>query len=144
MMKLDGIAAFVATAEAGSISAAARRLGNAKSVVSERLAELERSLGTRLIQRTTRKLSLTEDGHTFLARAQRILFEAGEAAPRCATGRPACRVAPPSPPPPRLPRTGCVARAPERCGRPRSATACAWYAGSAACRAPDRVQPTAR
>ncbi len=53
MMKLDGIAAFVATAEAGSISAAARRLGNAKSVVSERLAELERLLDTRLIQRTT-------------------------------------------------------------------------------------------
>jgi DNA-binding transcriptional LysR family regulator len=87
MMKLDGIAAFVATAEAGSISAAARRLGNAKSVVSERLAELERSLGTRLIQRTTRKLSLTEDGHTFLARAQRILFEASEAAAEMAERR---------------------------------------------------------
>jgi DNA-binding transcriptional LysR family regulator len=78
MMKLDGVAAFVATAEAGSISAAARRLGHAKSVVSERLAELERSLGTRLIQRTTRKLSLTEDGQTFLQRARRILFEAAE------------------------------------------------------------------
>lgn len=87
MMKLDGIAAFVATAEAGSISAAARRLGNAKSVVSERLAELERSLGTRLIQRTTRKLSLTEDGHTFLARAQRILFEASEASAEMAERR---------------------------------------------------------
>ena len=87
MMKLDGIAAFVATAEAGSISAAARRLGNAKSVVSERLAELERSLGTRLVQRTTRKLSLTEDGHTFLARAQRILFEATEASAEMAERR---------------------------------------------------------
>lgn len=79
MIKLDGVAAFVATAEAGSISAAARRLGNAKSVVSERLAELERALGTRLVQRTTRKLSLTEDGHSFLARAQRMLLEASEA-----------------------------------------------------------------
>lgn len=87
MMKLDGIAAFVATAEAGSISAAARRLGVAKSVMSERLAELERSLGTRLIQRTTRKLSLTEDGHTFLPRAQRILFEASEAAAEVAERR---------------------------------------------------------
>ncbi len=87
MMKLDGIAAFVAIAEAGSISAAARRLGNAKSVVSERLAELERALGTRLVQRTTRKLSLTEDGHTFLARAQRILFEATEAAAEMAERR---------------------------------------------------------
>lgn len=79
MMKLDGIVAFVATAEAGSISAASRRLGLAKSVVSERLAELERILGTKLIQRTTRKLSLTENGHTFLPRAQRILREADEA-----------------------------------------------------------------
>jgi DNA-binding transcriptional LysR family regulator len=79
MMKFDGISAFVATAEAGSISAASRRLGLAKSVVSERLAELERVLGTRLIQRTTRKLSLTENGHTFLPRAQRILREADEA-----------------------------------------------------------------
>jgi DNA-binding transcriptional LysR family regulator len=79
-MKLDGIAAFVATAECGSISAAARHLGHAKSVVSERLAELERSLATRLVQRTTRKLSLTEDGERFLPRAQRILFEARQAA----------------------------------------------------------------
>jgi len=79
MMKLAGIAAFVATAEAGSISAASRRLGLAKSVVSERLAELERILGTRLIQRTTRKLSLTENGQTFLPRAQRIVREANEA-----------------------------------------------------------------
>ena len=87
MMKLDGIAAFVATAEAGSISAAARRLGNAKSVVSERLAELERLLDTRLIQRTTRKLSLTEDGQTFLPRAQRILYEAAEGAAEMAARR---------------------------------------------------------
>ncbi|MEG3143214.1 LysR family transcriptional regulator [Sphingomonas sp. RT2P30] len=87
MFKLDGVAAFVATAEAGSISAAARRLGLAKSVVSERLAELERALGTRLVQRTTRKLSLTEDGHTFLARAQRILFEAGAATAEMAERR---------------------------------------------------------
>lgn len=60
MMKLEGVAAFVAVAEAGSISDAARRLGLAKSVVSELLAELERSLGARLLQRTTRKTSLTE------------------------------------------------------------------------------------
>ncbi|BBK31665.1 DNA-binding transcriptional LysR family regulator [Stella humosa] len=79
MMKLDGVAAFVATAEAGSISEAARRLGIAKSVVSERLAELERVLAARLVQRTTRKLSLTEGGQTFLPRARRLLGEATEA-----------------------------------------------------------------
>ena len=65
MLKLDEIASFVAVAEAGSISEAARRLRLSKSVVSERLAELERSLGAKLIQRTTRKLSLTEDGAAF-------------------------------------------------------------------------------
>ncbi len=78
-MKLEGITAFVTIAERGSISEAARRLGLAKSVVSERLADLERSLGARLVQRTTRKLSLTEDGHSFLLRARRILHEAAEA-----------------------------------------------------------------
>jgi DNA-binding transcriptional LysR family regulator len=87
MMKLDGLAAFVAITEAGSISAAARRLGFAKSVVSERLAELERTLGTRLIQRTTRKLTLTEDGHSFLAHARGILFQAQEAAAELAERR---------------------------------------------------------
>lgn len=79
MMKLGGITAFVATVEAGSVSGAARQLGLATSVVSDRLAELERDLGARLLQRTTRKLSLTESGHTFLSRAQRILYEAAEA-----------------------------------------------------------------
>jgi DNA-binding transcriptional LysR family regulator len=80
MMKLDGIAAFVATVDAGSISEAARRLGWSKSVTSERLAELERSLGTRLVQRTTRKLSLTQDGDSLLPRARRILAEVDDAA----------------------------------------------------------------
>lgn len=79
MMKFDGIVAFVAVAEADSISAASRRLGLAKSVVSERLAELERTLGATLVQRSTRRLSLTDSGRTFLPRAQRILREAEEA-----------------------------------------------------------------
>ena len=73
MMKLDGVAAFVAAAEAGSISEAARRLNLSKSVVSERLAELERSLGASLLHRTTRKLNLTEDGTAFLERASAIV-----------------------------------------------------------------------
>ncbi|MDW5313905.1 LysR family transcriptional regulator [Rhizobium sp. PL01] len=75
MMKLDGIASFVAVAESGSISEAARRLRLSKSVVSERLAELERSLGAGLLHRTTRKLTLTEDGAAFLERAHRIVQE---------------------------------------------------------------------
>lgn len=87
MMKLSGIAAFLATAEAGSISAASKRLGLATSVVSERLADLEKSLGTKLIQRTTRKLSLTESGTSFFPRAQRIIREADEAEAELAARR---------------------------------------------------------
>lgn len=79
-MKLDGIATFVAVAEAGSISEAARRLNLSKSVVSERLAELERGLATSLLHRTTRKLSVTEDGAAFLERAVRIVREVEDAA----------------------------------------------------------------
>lgn len=79
-MKLDGIASFVAVAEEGSISEAARALRLSKSVVSERLAELERSLGSALLHRTTRRVSVTEDGAAFLVRAKRILLEVSEAA----------------------------------------------------------------
>jgi DNA-binding transcriptional LysR family regulator len=79
MVKLDGISNFVAIAEAGSISAAARRLHLSKSVVSERLAELERSLGAPLFHRTTRKLSMTEDGIAFFERASRIVWEVQDA-----------------------------------------------------------------
>ncbi len=80
MMKLHGVTAFVAVAEAGSISEAARRLRLAKSVVSERLTELERSLGAALLHRTSRRLSLTEDGLAFLDRAVRIARDVEEAA----------------------------------------------------------------
>jgi len=72
-MKLDGIAAFVAIAEAGSISEAARRLRLAKSVVSDRLAQLERGLGAKLVHRSTRRLTLTEDGLIFLELASQSL-----------------------------------------------------------------------
>ncbi len=86
-MKLDGIVTFVAVAEAGSISEAARRLGVAKSVVSERLIELERQLGSPLLHRTTRKLALTEDGAAFLERAGRIAREVEDAAAEMAERR---------------------------------------------------------
>jgi len=79
MLKLHGISSFVAIAEAGSISEAARRLRLSKSVVSDRLGELERCLGARLVHRSTRKLTLTEDGAAFLERAARIAREVDEA-----------------------------------------------------------------
>lgn len=75
MIKLDSITSFVAIVESGSISEAARRLRLSKSVVSERLADLEVSIGAPLLHRTTRKLTLTEDGMAFLERAQRISEE---------------------------------------------------------------------
>jgi DNA-binding transcriptional LysR family regulator len=62
-------------AEAQSISSPAPRLGLSESVVCERLAELERVLGTRLLQRTIRKVLMTADGVAFLARARRIVRE---------------------------------------------------------------------
>ncbi|WP_312359921.1 LysR family transcriptional regulator [Ensifer sp.] len=80
MLKIEGIAAFVAVAEAGSISEAARRLRLSKSVISERVAELERSLNATLLHRTTRKLTLTEDGIAFRERAVRIVGEVQAAA----------------------------------------------------------------
>jgi DNA-binding transcriptional LysR family regulator len=87
MMKFERLSAFVAVADSGSISAAAQRLGLSKSVVSERLAELERELGTSLIQRTTRKMSLTGDGSAFLQRARRIIRDMDEAVAELAERR---------------------------------------------------------
>jgi DNA-binding transcriptional LysR family regulator len=79
MLKLESLATFVAVVESGSISEACRRLGVSKSVISERLTELERTLNTRLIQRTTRRMTLTEDGQAFLLRARRIADEVNTA-----------------------------------------------------------------
>lgn len=87
MVRLDGITSFVAIAKAGSISAAARHLHLSKSVVSERLADLERDLGSHLFHRTTRRLSLTEDGMAFLERAERIVREIDDAAAELAERR---------------------------------------------------------
>ncbi|MCA0016241.1 LysR family transcriptional regulator [Mesorhizobium sp. B292B1B] len=87
MLKLESAAAFVAVAESGSISEAARRMSLSKSVISERLSELERSLGTKLLDRTTRKLSITETGRSFYERAKRIMREVADASAEIAERR---------------------------------------------------------
>src|SRR5215467_12619501 len=87
MLKLESVAAFVAVAEARSISEAARRMELSKSVVSERLTELERTLGAKLLHRTTRRVSVTEDGSAFYERAKRIVQEAADAAAEIAERR---------------------------------------------------------
>jgi DNA-binding transcriptional LysR family regulator len=79
MSTLAGIELFAATVEAGSFAAAARRLGVTASAVSRRVAQLERELGVPLLARTTRTLSLTNDGRAFHARCVRILEELREA-----------------------------------------------------------------
>jgi DNA-binding transcriptional LysR family regulator len=80
MLKLEFVQAFAAIAEGGSITSAAQRLTLSKSVISERLTELERVLGSKLIHRTTRRLSLTDDGTTFYERAKAILRDIESAA----------------------------------------------------------------
>jgi molybdate transport repressor ModE-like protein len=73
---LDGISIFVAVAEAGSISEAARRLGLSKSAVSEGITRFESRLGARLLTRSSRGLSLTEPGRAVLEHGRRIVAEA--------------------------------------------------------------------
>jgi DNA-binding transcriptional LysR family regulator len=66
---LAGIESFVRSAQAGSFSAGARRLGLTPAAVSKNVAKLEAELGAQLFHRSTRKLSLTEQGERFLADA---------------------------------------------------------------------------
>jgi DNA-binding transcriptional LysR family regulator len=70
---------LLAVVDAGSLSAAARRLGTPLPTVSRKLAELEAHLHTRLLHRTTRSLSLTEAGAAYVEACRRILEEVGEA-----------------------------------------------------------------
>lgn len=79
MDRLAHMQMFVAVVEAGSITAAAERMSLAKSAVSRRLAELEAGLGVSLIQRTTRRLNLTESGRTYYARCVAILADVEDA-----------------------------------------------------------------
>lgn len=79
MDKLASMAVFAKVVEAGSFTAAAGQLGLSKSAVSKAVSALEDRLGARLLNRTTRRLALTEVGRAFYERCARIVAEAEEA-----------------------------------------------------------------
>ncbi len=79
MDKLAAMQTFVAIVDAGSLTAAARTLGKAPPTVVRSLSMLEQMLGTRLLQRTTRRMSLTVEGRQYLERCRTILAEVARA-----------------------------------------------------------------
>ncbi len=85
MDRLEAMSILVAVAETGSFSAAGRKLGAPLPTVSRKVAELEAHLRTRLLVRSTRKLTLTDAGASYLAACRQILEQVGEAE-RMATG----------------------------------------------------------
>src|SRR4051794_41899484 len=95
MDRLDELALFLAIADAGSLAGAGRRLGRSPPAVTRILADLERRLGVRLVERTTRRLALTDAGLRLAGHA-RPLVAAVEGAVRDTAGG--------APGPPRPPR----------------------------------------
>jgi DNA-binding transcriptional LysR family regulator len=87
MLDVDALIAFVAVIDAGSFSNAARELGQTPSGVSRTISRLEKRLGMTLIQRTTRRLDLTEEGQWLLGRARRVLAELEETENQAAVQR---------------------------------------------------------
>src|ERR1700682_3285180 len=77
--KTTGLVAFVRTVDAGSFSAASRLIGSSQSAVSKSVARLERRFGVRLIQRSTRTLSLTTEGQAYYERVAPLLRAIEEA-----------------------------------------------------------------
>ncbi len=78
MEALSELTLFSLVAKNGSLSAAARELNVTPPAVSKRLAQLESRLGVRLLNRTTRRLSLTNEGEVYLANVRRILADIDE------------------------------------------------------------------
>lgn len=87
MDKLEALRSFVAVADASSFSHAADRLDLSRARVSQQVAALERELGARLLNRTTRRVSLTADGALYLERARRVLAELAAADETVSRGR---------------------------------------------------------
>jgi DNA-binding transcriptional LysR family regulator len=79
MDRFEAMSILLATVEAGSFSAAGRRLGIPLPTISRKVADLEAHLKTRLLLRSTRKLALTETGAAYVSACRRILEQLGEA-----------------------------------------------------------------
>ena len=85
MDRLEAMSLLLSVVEAGSLSAASRKLGVPLPTVSRKISDLEAHLNTRLLTRSTRKLALTDSGAAYVAAAKRILDEVSEAE-RAASG----------------------------------------------------------
>ncbi len=79
MDRFESMSTLLAVVEAGSLSAAARRLNTPLTTVSRKVADLETHLGTRLLTRSSRRIALTDAGRSYVAACKRILEELGEA-----------------------------------------------------------------
>lgn len=77
--RITGMQVFVRVAALGSLSAAARAMGMSQTMATKHLGALEERLATRLVHRTTRRLTLTEPGRNYLEAAERILADLDEA-----------------------------------------------------------------
>ena len=85
-MLLDNLALFLRIVEKGGLAAAGREFGLSPATVSERLTALERHYGAALLTRTTRAISLTDEGRTLVDGARRLLAEADELESRVRLG----------------------------------------------------------
>ncbi|QIH07527.1 MULTISPECIES: LysR family transcriptional regulator [unclassified Pseudomonas] len=79
MDQLGAISMFVATADQGSFTRAAAHLGKTTSALTKAVTHLETQLGTRLFERSTRRIALTEAGHLYLASARQVLAQLQQA-----------------------------------------------------------------
>lgn len=79
MDKFKAMTTFVRIVESGSLTGAAERLGSSLTAVVRSLATLEQGLGVRLLNRTTRRIALTDEGREYFERCRRLLAELDEA-----------------------------------------------------------------
>jgi DNA-binding transcriptional LysR family regulator len=79
MDRLESMSTLLAAVEAGSLSGASRKLGMPLATVSRKVSELEAHLRTRLVNRTSRRLTLTDAGRSYVVACKRILEDIGEA-----------------------------------------------------------------